>query len=186
MTIARRTLVATALLALGTLHASSLPAHAASAAEISRSSRTALDELYRRSPVARTLGESAVGVLVFPGITKGGFIFGAEYGNGTLFRRGRIAGYYNTTGISWGFQAGIQKYGYALFFMRESALRYLEETKGFELGAGPSLTVVDKGFATKMSTNTVRSDIYAFVFSEKGLMGGIGLQGTKITRIHPD
>jgi lipid-binding SYLF domain-containing protein len=184
MTTTLRTATAI-LLAAGALHTSSMPARAASAAEIRESARSALDTLYARQPAARTLGEKASGVLVFPSIVKGGFIFGAEYGDGALFKYGRATAYYNTTGISYGFQAGLQKYGYALFFMDPSALRYLDQSKGFELGAGPSLTVVDEGFAKKMSTSTLRSDIYAFVFSQKGLMGGIGLQGTKITRIHP-
>jgi lipid-binding SYLF domain-containing protein len=182
-TMLRRTAVL--FLALGILHAGAAPGRAASASEMTAAARAALNDLYRKTPAARTLGNSAKGVLVFPSITKGGFIFGAEFGNGVLFRRGRTSGYFNTTGISYGFQAGLQQYGYALFFMTDTALRYLNESKGFELGAGPSLTVVDEGFAKKMSTSTLRSDIYAFVFSQKGLMGGIGLQGTKITRFTP-
>lgn len=182
-TTLRRTAVL--LLTIAMLHAGAASARAASAAEMTSSARAALADLYRRTPAARTLGNSARGILVFPSITKGGFIFGAEFGNGVLFRRGRTSGYYNTSGVSYGFQAGLQQYGYALFFMTDTALRYLNESKGFELGAGPSLTVVDEGFAKKMSTSTLRSDIYAFVFSQKGLMGGIGLQGTKITRFQP-
>jgi len=184
MTTTLRT-VTTILLSAGVLYASSTPASAASAAQIGESARSALDALYAKQPAARAIGEKARGVLVFPSIVKGGFIFGAEYGDGALFKSGRVTGYYNTTGVSYGFQAGLQKYGYALFFMTDGALRYLDQSKGFELGAGPSLTLVDEGFAKKMSTSTLRSDIYAFVFSQKGLMGGIGLQGTKITRIHP-
>jgi lipid-binding SYLF domain-containing protein len=180
-----RTATAAILLAMGMLHTTSAPARAASASEISESARNALDALYAKQPAARVLGEKARGVLVFPSIVKGGFIFGAEYGDGALFKYGRVSAYYNTTGVSYGFQAGLQKYGYALFFMTDSALRYLNKSDGFELGAGPSLTVVDEGFAKKMTTTTLRSDVYAFVFSQKGLMGGIGLQGTKITRIHP-
>ncbi|HWP65525.1 MAG TPA: hypothetical protein VNO26_06405 [Candidatus Limnocylindria bacterium] len=55
----------------------------------------------------------------------------------------------------------------ALAFLTDSALRYLDETRGFELGAGPSLTVVDEGFAEKLSTSTLRSDVYAFVFDQR-------------------
>src|SRR5262245_34486998 len=106
-----------AFLTAGILQATSLPAEAASAAEISSSARRALSDLYARTPAAKTLGEKARGVLVFPSIVKGGFIFGGEYGQGALFRGGKTAGYFNTTGVSWGFQAGLQKYGYALFFM---------------------------------------------------------------------
>jgi lipid-binding SYLF domain-containing protein len=34
-----------------------------------------------------------------------------------------------------------------------------------------------------MTSNTLTSDVYALVFDQKGLMAGIGLQGSKITRI---
>ena len=184
MTTMRRT-TAAALLALGLLHATVEPAQAASAAEISANARQALRDLYARTPAARVLGEKARGILVFPSILKGGFIFGAEYGNGALFRNGRTSAYYNTTGASYGFQAGIQKYGYALFLMTDAAIRYLDQSQGFELGAGPSLVVVDQGFAKKLTTTTLQSDMYAFVFNQMGLMGGVSLQGTKVTRIHP-
>jgi len=175
-----------ALLTLGLLHATAGPARAASAAEIDASARQALRDLYASTPAARVLGEKARGILVFPSIVKGGFIFGAEYGDGALFRHGRVAGYYNTTGASYGFQAGIQKYGYALFLMTDAAIRYLDESKGFELGAGPSLVVVDQGFAKRLTTTTLQNDMYAFVFGQQGLMGGVSLQGTKVTRIHPE
>jgi lipid-binding SYLF domain-containing protein len=174
-----------AFLTLACLHTSAAPTRAASAAEISASARQALRDLYASTPAARVLGEKARGILVFPSIVKGGFIFGAEYGNGALFRRGSVSGYYNTSGASYGFQAGIQKYGYALFLMTDAALRYLDQSQGFELGAGPSLVVVDKGFAKKLTTTTLQNDMYAFVFDQQGLMGGISLQGTKVTRIHP-
>ena len=52
----------------------------------------------------------------------------------------------------------------------------------------PSLVVVDEGTAKSLSTTTLRNGIYGiyvFFFSEKGLMGGIGLRGTKITRYTP-
>ena len=61
----------------------------------------------------------------------------------------------------------------------------LSSSSGWEVGTGPSLTLVDEGFAKSFSTTTLRSDVYAFVFGQEGLMGGIGIQGTKITRIHP-
>ena len=162
------------------------PAYAASAAEIGRSARQALDQLYASTPAARTLGERARAVLVFPSIVKGGFIFGGEFGDGALFKGGTTAGYYRTTAVSWGLQAGLQKYGYALFFMSDKAIEYFDETDGFEVGAGPSLVIVDQGFAKTLTTSTARSDIFAFVFNQVGLMGGVGLQGNKITRLQPD
>jgi lipid-binding SYLF domain-containing protein len=132
------------------------------------------------------MAEQAKGVLVFPGIVKGGFIVGGQYGEGALLKKGRTVGYYNTIQASYGLQAGLQKYGYALFFMSDSAMNWLDRSDGWELGVGPSIVVVDEGLAKSMTTTTAKDDIYAFFFDEKGLMAGLGLQGSKITRITPD
>ena len=158
-------------------------AAAASAAEIDRDAQKALENLYAKSPSAKTMGEKAIGILVFPGIVKGGFIVGGQYGEGALFRDGKTVGYYNTIAASYGLQAGLQKYGYALFFMTDSALKWLDKSDGWEIGVGPSIVVVDAGAATSLTSTTAQSDIYAFFFDQKGLMAGLGLQGTKITKL---
>lgn len=170
------------LLFIGTAVA---PRHAvaASAGEIDRNAAQALQKLYSTSSEARVIGEQAVSVLVFPGITKAGFIVGGLWGEGALIKRGKIDSYYNTVAASYGMQAGIQKYGYALFFMTHDADAYLNRSDGWELGVGPNITVVDVGAAKNLSTTTAKSDIYAFFFDQKGLMAGLGLQGTKITQI---
>jgi len=86
---------------------------------------------------------------------------------------------------SYGLQAGVQGFSYVLFFMSDSALEYLDKSDGWEVGTGPSLVIVDKGMAKSLSTTTLHDDVYAFIFGQKGLMAGIGIQGSKITRIHP-
>jgi lipid-binding SYLF domain-containing protein len=174
-------LTALVLLLLGTTNV-----HAESATEMERSARQALNELYKTEPVAAAIGEKAVAVLVFPEIIKGGFVVAAHYGNGVLFKRGAVAGYYNTSAASFGFQAGLQKFGYAIFFMTDEDLQYLSASKGWEVGALPSLTIVDQGVARSLSTTTLQKGMYAFFFGQKGLMGGLSLVGTKITRITPD
>jgi len=156
---------------------------AASAAEINRDVKIALEKLYAKSPSAKTLGEKAKGILVFPGIVKGGFMVGGQFGEGALLRGGKTSGYYNTISASYGLQIGLQKYGYALFFMSDSAMNWLDKSDGWELGTGPSIVVVDEGVAKSMSSTTLQSDVYAFFFDQKGLMGGLGLQGTKVTKI---
>ena len=162
-----------------------LAATAESAHEMRRSASKALSHLYATTPAARSLAEKAAGVLVFPEIIKGGFIVAAQYGNGVLFKGGKAVGYYNTTSGSFGFQAGVQTFGYALIFMTQDDLRYLEASAGWEIGVGPSITIVDIGVARSLSTTTARKGMYAFFFDQKGLMGGLGLQGPKISRIHP-
>jgi lipid-binding SYLF domain-containing protein len=161
-------------------------ANAASGAEIDRDVDAALQQLFERSPEARMLAQEAKAILVFPSIVKAGFIVGVQGGNGALRKDGRTVGYYNTASGSYGLQAGIQEFSYALIFMSDSALGYLDKSGGWEIGVGPSIVVVDEGVAKSLTTTTARKDVYAFIFSQKGLMAGLGLQGSKITRIHPD
>ena len=175
-----------AALLLGALAIASIgarPALAASAQEINRDVDAALAKLYADSAAARMLRDKAKGILVFPNMLKAGFMFGGQIGEGALRRGGKTVAYYNSVAASYGFQAGLQKFGYALFFLTDSALAHLDKSGGFELGAGPSLVVVDAGFAKSMTTATLTQEIYAFVFDQKGIMGGVGVQGSKITRI---
>ena len=134
-------------------------------------------------PAAKAVSKQAVAVLVFPKITKAGFVVGGQYGEGVLLKGGKAAGYYNTAGASYGLQAGAQQFGYALFFMNERALKALTETGGFEVGVGPSVVVVDEGMGKSVTSITMQDDVYAFIFGQRGLMAGVGLQGNKITRL---
>jgi lipid-binding SYLF domain-containing protein len=158
------------------------PARAASAAELDRDSGAALTKLYARQPIAKMLGQKARGILVFPTIVKAGLMFGGQIGEGALRKKGKPVAYYNSVAASYGLQAGVQKFGYALFFMNDQALGQLNSTKGFEIGVGPSIVVVDEGVGKSMTSNTITSDVYAFIFDQKGLMAGLGIQGSKITK----
>ncbi len=157
---------------------------AESAAEIDQNVKKALGDLYAKSSTAKMMGETAKGILVFPGIFKAGFIVGGQYGEGALLVNGKTAGYYNTVQASFGLQAGAQKYGYALFFMNDSSMAYLDKSDGWEVGVGPTIVVVDVGASGSATTTTLKSDIYAFFFDQSGLMASLGLQGTKITKIN--
>jgi len=161
------------------------PALAGSAAEIDREVSAALAHLYKESETAKDFGRVAKGILVFPDVYKAGFLVGAAFGDGALLKNGRTAGYYRSLEGSYGLQIGAQSFGYVLFFMKDKALAYLDKSEGWEIGMGPSLVVVDKGFAGSMTTTTAKDDVYAFFFDQKGIMGGLGLKGSKITRIHP-
>lgn len=156
---------------------------AASVAEINRDVDAALKTLLAKSPSAKALSEKAKAILVFPTITKGGFIVGGQYGEGALRQNGKTVGYYSTVAASYGLQIGVQKFGYALFFMDDSALKWLAKSDGWEIGTGPSIVIVDTGAAGGITTTTAQSDVYAFFFSQRGLMAGLGLQGAKITKI---
>ena len=162
-----------------------LAGQSAEAKQIDREADAALKKLLEDTPEAETFRKEAKGILVFPSIVKGGFIIGAHYGKGALKKEGRTVGYYSSMAGSYGLQAGIQSFGYILFFMNEKALEYLDNSEGWEVGVGPSIVVMDKGAGKSLSTTTGRSDVYAFIFSQQGLMAGLGLQGSKITKIDP-
>jgi len=152
---------------------------------VDRDADAALAKLYGTEPAAKRLGAEAKGILVFPRIVKAGFLVGAQYGEGVLLKGGRPVGHYNIAAGSYGFQAGAQRFAYAMFFMKDTALTYLQNSAGFEVGAGPSVVVLDSGKAKTLTTTTSRDDVYAFIFGQKGLMAGMGLQGSKITKVSP-
>ena len=155
------------------------------AAEISKNAHAALESLYAKVAGAKALGAQAHAILVFPKVTKAGLGIGGQSGEGALLKGGKTVGYYRTTGASFGLQAGAQTYGYAMFFMNEKALAQLDKADGFEVGVGPSVVVMDEGKAKTSTTTTMKDDIYAFIFGQKGLMAGLGIQGNKISKINP-
>jgi len=157
--------------------------HAATKGEIDREVNAALGNLSEKSPQAKELAQSAKGVLVFPRVVKAGFIIGAQRGEGALVQNGVPVAYYNTSAVSYGLQAGVQSFGYALFFMTDEDMAYLDNSGGWELGSGPTLVVGDSGVSGALTSTTLKEGVYAFFFSQRGLMAGLGLQGTKISKI---
>jgi lipid-binding SYLF domain-containing protein len=159
-----------------------LTAVTASAEDLVSQSRTALRQLVAQNSAAAKCKSRAAAVLVFPDVVKAGFIFGAQGGKAILFVRGQPRGRYRTVAASYGLQAGVQKFGYALFLMNQDAVNWVNNTRGWEIGTGPSVVIVDKGMARSFTTDTLHSGIYAFTFDQQGLMAGLGLQGSKIMR----
>lgn len=169
------------VIGLGAFH----PTGAANAADLDAEATAALNALYSKYPSAQTLSKSAKAIVVFPSIVKAGLGLGGETGDGVMRVGGKTVGYYNNTGVSHGLQIGVQKYGYALFLMTDKAVSSFGAAEGFEVGVGPSVVLMDEAsLAKKTSTTTVQSDIYGFIFSQKGLMAGLGIQGNKITKIN--
>ena len=158
-------------------------ASAATAAELNADGKAALSRLYAQSPKAVKLGRSATAILVFPKIVKAGLVVGGQGGEGVLLVRGKPTAYYKITAVSYGLQAGGQSFSYALFLMNDKALNYLKKSDGWAIGSGPSVVVVDKGAAMSTTSTTLAEDVYAFPFGQKGLMAGLGLEGSKIKAI---
>jgi lipid-binding SYLF domain-containing protein len=159
------------------------PALAASAADIDREVDAAVKKAVQAVPETRDMVAKSKAVLIFPRIYKAGFMFGAQYGEGAMRKKGKTVGYYNSVAASYGLQAGAQTFGYILFFLTDHAVKYLEDSGGFELGSGPSIVVLDSGTAKSFSSSTAQKDIAAMFFDQKGLMGGLGLQGSKLSKM---
>ena len=69
--------------------------------------------------------------------------------------------------------------------MSKKALTYLDHSGGWEIGVGPTVVVVNEGLAKNLSSSTLKDDAYAFIFNQQGLMAGVSIEGTKISRIRP-
>jgi lipid-binding SYLF domain-containing protein len=149
---------------------------------IDKQVRAALNTLYETEPGAKALGGKAKGILVFPNVRRAGLIVGGQHGEGALLKKGKIVDYYNTNAISIGLEAGAQSYSFALFFMTDAALAKFEKSDGFEIGAEANVVFLDAGAAAGAGTGTAGAPVYGYAFGQKGLMGGVSLQGTKITK----
>jgi lipid-binding SYLF domain-containing protein len=158
-------------------------AQAATKQDLNRESDQALQRLYASNPAAAAIGRQARAILIFPKIVKAGLVFGGAFGEGELKQAGRVDSYYNSFTGSWGLQAGAQAYGYVVFLMNQKAVDYVHDTQGWEIGVGPTVVVVDTGVARNLSTSTLKDDAYAFIFNQQGLMLGVSIEGSKISRI---
>lgn len=175
-----------AVFAIADLALTASAAEAASGRTITRDAEAALRRLYAAQPRTRTLASRAHAILVFPHIVKVGVLLaGGQSGDGVLLVRGRPSAFYNISAGSFGLQLGGQVFSYALFFMNDAALDYLNRSDGWAIGSGPSVVVVDEGLAANLNSTTLSQDVYAVPFGQKGLMAGIGIEGSKITRITP-
>ena len=154
----------------------------ATTSEINTDARASWADFIEGNNAARILNEESTAVLIFPNIVKGGFIAGGHYGDGVLISGEDSIGYYNSVAASYGLQAGVQRFAYALVFTNDSAMEYLDASEGWEIGVGPSVVIADEGLGRRLTSTTLREDVYAFVYGQQGLMAGAGIEGTKITR----
>ena len=158
-------------------------AYAANKDDLNKDANQALAMLVKANPLAADIAKKAKAVLIFPNIVKAGLVFGGAYGEGVLQQDNKVDSYYNSITASFGWQAGAQSYGYAVFLMNDKALKYIHETRGWEIGVGPTVVLVNEGVAKNLSTSTLKDDAYAFIFDQQGLMASLSIEGTKISRI---
>jgi lipid-binding SYLF domain-containing protein len=143
----------------------------------------ALENLYRQVEGSRELVGQARGVLVFPDVLRGGFKIAAARGHGALRVGGTTRSYHTTTSGSFGLQAGVQSTAVFLLFMTDEALRRFEASTGWQVGADASVTVLAAGATATVSSTTAQQPVIGFVLSNRGLMAGISLDGSRIVRL---
>jgi len=162
-------------------------AAAARARELAEEGRLSLDNLFAVRPESRAWAKAAKAILIFPRITKAGVVLvGGQTGDGVLFVKMKPIQFFRIYAGSVGPQLGAQKFSYAMFLMTQDAVDYAKESEGWAVGSGPSVVFVDEGTAKNLNTTTMREDIYAVAWGQEGLMAGLDLEGSKITRIRPE
>lgn len=159
------------------------PGIAASAEEINIGVDAALKNFQKEVTGGKEFLEKAEGVLVFPKVTKGGFIIGGEYGEGALRIGGKTVDYYSIASASFGLQAGAQQYGIVMVFLQKDAIEKFKASKGWEAGVDGSVAIAKWGAGTDINTQTFKDPIVGFVISNKGLMAGVSVEGSKITKL---
>jgi lipid-binding SYLF domain-containing protein len=142
-----------------------------------------LARLYSTAHGSRELVAKAHGVLVFPSVISAGFWFGGQYGQGALRVGGQTNGFYSMAGASFGLQIGAQSKAVVMLFMVREALDQFTRSLGWAAGVDATVAVLKVGANGNIDTSTALSPIEAFVLTNAGLMAGVSLEGTKISRL---
>lgn len=152
-------------------------------AEIDKGADATLAMLYSTVPGSRELAGKARGILVFPKIYAAAFGIGGEYGEGALRVGGRTVDYYSTAAASYGFQAGAQSKALVMMFMTPQALDKFRASKGWTAGADASVVVMKTGAQGTVDTTSVSADVSAFPLTNAGLMAGVSVDGSKVSKL---
>jgi lipid-binding SYLF domain-containing protein len=150
---------------------------------IDASADETLTRLYNTVNDSQGLVSRANGVLVFPSVISAGFWFGAQYGQGVLRIGGQTNGYYSITAASFGLQIGAQSKAIVMLFMNQPALDEFVHSQGWAAGVDATVAVLQVGANGNVDTSTAMSPVEAFVLTNGGLMAGVSLEGTKISRL---
>src|SRR3972149_3929353 len=157
--------------------------HAKTAKEIDAGVDASVERFHKEVKGAEEFLKSAKGVLVLPGVIKGGLVIGGEYAEEALGIDGKTVDYYSTASASYGFQLGGQKKDIILVFMQEEALNKFRESSGWKAGVDGAVALVNLGAAASLDTAKMKEPIVGFVFGQKGLMYNLTLEGSKFTKL---
>ncbi len=176
--------VAAALAVVGLFASAASFAH--TKAEINRSADRALKQFYTLNPTNQELVGKAAGVLIFGHVTKGGVGVGGEFGEGVLRVQGKTVKYYSVASASVGLTLGLAKHREIILFMTQGALDHFQKSEGWSAGGDSAIALVSQGAGGQYDATTMGKPILGFVFGEKGLIGDLSLEGTKVTKIKTD
>lgn len=169
-------------LAILGLLAATAPSFAATKAELDASANKAMKHFYTLGSKNKELAGKAAGILVFPSVTKAGAGVAGEYGEGVLRVKGKTVDYYSVSSASVGATLGVGSHSEMIMFMTQEALDKFLESNGWSVGADAAVSVVTQGAGGEYDTATLGKPILGFVFSQKGLIGDLSLEGAKITK----
>ncbi len=178
----KRKIFAASSLALAALLMSAV-SFGATRAEIDKGVHVAMHQFYELNPQHKDLVARAKGVLVFPRITKGGVGIGGEFGEGALRVDGKNVAYYSVSSASVGLTLGLAKRKEVILFMTQDALDKFMNSQGWTIGADTNVAVLSMGAGGQYDSKTLQRPILGFVFGEKGLLGDVSLEGSKITKL---
>lgn len=133
--------------------------------------------------------KSATCVAVVPGMIKGAFLVGAQYGQGVVTCRtghGWSAPVFiRMAGGSFGFQIGGQATDLVLIAVNERGMQDLLKNK-FKIGGDASAAAGPVGRAGTASTDWKMNAELLSYSRAKGLFAGIDLDGTSVSQNHDD
>jgi lipid-binding SYLF domain-containing protein len=157
---------------------------AASKEEIDEKVKESIKTFYTFSSAGESLSHKAYGMLIFPSIIKAGFVLGGEYGEGVLMSNGKTIDYYSTASASVGWQLGAQERSQVILFMTKAAYEHFQKSEGWDVGVDGSVAITTLGAGKNFTVENSKEPVIGFVFSQKGLMGNISLEGSKISKIY--
>jgi lipid-binding SYLF domain-containing protein len=161
----------------------SAPSFARTKAQIDASADRTLAHFYALNPKHKELADKAVGILIFGRVTKGGAGVAGEFGEGALRVNGTTVGYYSVASASVGLTLGVARHSEVILFMTQESLEKFRKSEDWSVGADTSFALVSKGAGGQYDSATLNKPILGFIFGEKGLIGDLSFEGSKVTKI---
>ncbi|MGH8278457.1 MAG: YSC84-related protein [Gammaproteobacteria bacterium] len=137
----------------------------------------AIASFKQSDPSMQGFFDRAYGYAIYPSVGKGGFWIGGAYGDGAVYRQGRIAGVTKIIQVTIGPQIGGQAYSEIIFFRDADALATFE-AGNFNFSAQASAVAATAGAAANAAWN---NGVAVFTLAKGGLMAEATIGGQKFT-----